>query len=61
MGAPGTSVVYLNNQAYYVMGTSASAAYVSGMLAGYVDSTHSTLAQGKTFIGTALAFKPAGK
>jgi len=61
LAAPGTSVVYYNDRAYYVMGTSASAAYMSGALGGYMDSTHSTAAQGKTFLGTSFGYKPAGK
>ena len=41
LGAPGTSVIYFNNQAYYVVGTSASAAFTSGMAAGFMDTTRS--------------------
>jgi hypothetical protein len=61
LAAPGTSAVFLNNQSYYVMGTSPAAAYASGVLAGYLDTTHATSAQGKAFLGTALGFKPGGK
>ncbi len=61
LAAPGTSVVYYNDRPYYVMGTSASAAYLSGALAGYEDSTHSTAVQGKTFLGNSFSFKPGGK
>lgn len=50
LGAPGTSVIYYNNQAYYVMGTSASAAFTSGMAAGYMDSTHSSVAKVPAFL-----------
>jgi len=49
-GAPGTSIIYFNNQPWSVVGTSASAAYVSGALAGYLDSTHSGLDQAQAFI-----------
>lgn len=49
-GAPGTSIIYYNNQPWSVVGTSTSAAYVSGALAGYLDSTHSSLDQAQSFI-----------
>jgi hypothetical protein len=41
LGAPGTSIVYFNNQPYVVQGTSPSAAFISGMASGYMDLTHS--------------------
>jgi len=49
-GAPGTSIIYYNNLPWSVVGTSASAAYVSGALGGYLDSTHSGLDQAQSFI-----------
>ncbi len=49
-GAPGTSIVYYNNQPWSVVGTSAAAAYVSGAVAGYLESTHSGLNQAQPFI-----------
>jgi thermitase len=49
-GAPGTSIIYYQNQPWSVVGTSASAAYVSGALAGYLDSTHSSFDQAQSFI-----------
>jgi thermitase len=49
-GAPGTSTIYFNNQPWSVVGTSSSAAYVSGALAGYLDSTHTGLDQAQSFI-----------
>jgi hypothetical protein len=55
-GAPGTSVVYFNDKAWYVMGTSASAAYVSGLVAGYADANHQTPTAGRTFVNQNLAF-----
>jgi hypothetical protein len=61
LAAPGTSVIYYNNRPYYVMGTSTAAAYLSGALGGYMDSTHSTAGQGKTFLGNNFGFKPGGK
>jgi hypothetical protein len=50
LGAPGTSVIYFNNQAYYVMGTSASAAFISGIAAGYMDTTHNSSSQMQNFL-----------
>ena len=50
LGAPGTSVIYFNNQAYYVMGTSASAAFTSGMAAGFMDTTHSGIDKVASFL-----------
>jgi hypothetical protein len=49
-GAPGTSIIYYDNQPWSVVGTSSSAAYVSGALAGYLDSTHAGLGQAQSFI-----------
>ncbi len=45
LGAPDTSIIYLGGQPYYVQGTSASTAFVSGAAAGLQDSTHKTWAQ----------------
>ena len=50
LGAPGNSVVYFGNQAYIVTGTSASAAFVSGTAAGYMDSTHNGVSQTQTYL-----------
>jgi hypothetical protein len=61
LGAPGTSIVYYNDRPYYVMGTSASSAYASGWLAGYMDSTHSTALQSKPVLGTVFGYNPSGK
>jgi Subtilase family len=49
-GAPGTSTVYFNSQPWQVTGTSTSAAYTSGLAAGYMDNKHSTAGQAQTFI-----------
>jgi len=49
-GAPGTSIVYFNSQPWQVTGTSTSAAYTSGLAAGYMDNKHSTAGQAQTFI-----------
>jgi hypothetical protein len=50
LGAPGNSLVYFDGQPWVVQGTSASAAYVSGMAAGYMDSTHNSSSQAQTFL-----------
>jgi hypothetical protein len=57
LGAPGTSIIYFNNQAYYVMGTSASAAFISGMAAGYMDSTHNSSSQMQAFLRSNFGVK----
>jgi len=49
-GAPGTSIVYFNSQPWQVTGTSTSAAYTSGLAAGYMDKKQSTAGQAQTFI-----------
>ncbi len=60
-GAPGSSIIYYDNQTWSVIGTSAAAAYVSGALAGYIDSTHGSLNQAQSFIRNnfSLAAPPA--
>jgi hypothetical protein len=50
LGAPGTSVVYYQGQPWMVQGTSASAAYISGIAAGYLDTTHNSASQAQTFL-----------
>jgi thermitase len=50
LGAPGTSVVYYQNTPWYVQGTSASAAYASGIAAGYMDSGQHTASQTQTYL-----------
>ena len=50
VGTPGTSIVYYNNQPYYVVGTSASTAFASGIAAGYMDSTSSGTARAQSFV-----------
>jgi thermitase len=57
LGAPGTSVIYFNGQPYYVTGTSASAAFTSGIAAGYMDSTHSTTSQMQDFLRSKFGVK----
>jgi len=50
LGAPGQSVVYFDNQAYVVTGTSASSAFTSGIAGGYMESTHGTPSQTQQFL-----------
>ncbi|MGO8930145.1 MAG: S8 family peptidase [Limisphaerales bacterium] len=50
LGAPGTSIVYYQNQPWMVQGTSASAAFISGVAAGYMDTTHNGASQAQTFL-----------
>jgi hypothetical protein len=54
LGAPGTSLIYFGNQAFVVQGTSPSAAFTSGLLAGYADKNHATLQSADTFVLRAL-------
>jgi thermitase len=57
LGAPGTSLIYFDSQPYYVTGTSASAAFISGMAAGYMDSTHNSASQMQTFLRSNFGVK----
>ena len=57
LGAPGTSVIYFGNQPYVVTGTSASAAFISGIAAGYMDNTHNGISQMQTFLRSNFGVK----
>lgn len=57
LGAPGTSVVYFNGQPYYVTGTSSSAAFTSGIVAGYMESSGASTAQAQTFLHNHFGIK----
>jgi Subtilase family/Fervidolysin N-terminal prodomain len=50
LGAPGTSVVYYDNQPYYAVGTSTATAFTSGIAAGFMDATHNNTRQMENFI-----------
>ena len=50
LGAPGTSIVYYQNQPWMVQGTSASAAFISGIAAGNMDTTHNSASQAQAFL-----------
>jgi len=57
LGAPGTSVIYFNDQPYYVTGTSAAAAFTSGIAAGYRDSTGNSISQMQAFLRSNFGVK----
>lgn len=57
LGAPGTSVVYYNDEPWYVTGTSTSAAITSGITAYQMESTHGNTAQTETFLRNNLGVK----
>ncbi len=57
LGAPGTSVIYFNDQPYYVTGTSAAAAFTSGIAAGYRDSTGNSVSQMQAFLRSNFGLK----
>jgi hypothetical protein len=57
LGAPGTSVIYFGNQPYYVTGTSAAAAFTSGIAAGYLDTTHNNPSQMQAFLRSNFGVK----
>ena len=50
LGAPGTSLVYYQSQPWVVQGTSASAAYISGVAARNMETTHGTAAQAQAYL-----------
>ena len=57
LAAPGTSVIYFDNQPYYVTGTSASAAFTSGIAAGYMEATHNSISQMQAFLRSNFGVK----
>ncbi|PWU19680.1 MAG: hypothetical protein C5B50_06110 [Verrucomicrobia bacterium] len=59
VGAPGTSVVYYGNQAWYVMGTSPAAAWATGMAEGFMErSGSSSASSARTFLTSNFGYKP---
>ncbi len=58
LGAPGTSVVYYNNQPFYVVGTSAASAFTSGLAAGYMEATGSPPQKVNDFLRSTYGMKP---
>lgn len=59
--APGTSIIDFNNQAYLVSGTSASAAYVTGLAAGLASSSGKTLSDVEAELRKTLSPKSGAK
>ena len=57
LGAPGNNVVYYQGQPWYVQGTSASAAFTTGIASGYMDTTHNSTDQTQTFLRSKLGVK----
>jgi hypothetical protein len=57
LGVLGTSVVYYQNQPWMVQGTSASAAYVSGVASGYMETTGNNSSQTQAFLLSKLGVK----
>jgi len=57
LGAPGTAPVLFDNQEWYVTGTSTSAAYTSGLAAGYMEANHGSASQTESFLRTKLGIK----
>lgn len=60
-GAPGTSVVCYGGANYFVVGTSASSAYASGIAAGYMDSTGNGVSQMQSFMKSNFGYQPPGQ
>ena len=61
LGAPGNSLVYYQNQPWMVQGTSASAAYVSGIASGYMETTGNSSGQTQDFLLSKLGVKITSK
>ena len=61
VAAPDSDVFCFNGQSYYVQGTSAAAAYTSGMAAGIADSTKKSWSDVQTLILKTLAVPGSGK
>lgn len=58
--APGNSIVYLDNQAYLISGTSAASAYAAGLTAGLADTRDLTPQEAAENIKGALPFPGSG-
>lgn len=56
--APGASIIYLNGQPYYVNGTSAATALVSGLAAGLPETARKSRAQAEAALKEMLGAKP---
>jgi len=60
LAAPGTSVIYYGTQPYYVTGTSAAAAFTSGIAAGYLETTHNSVSQAQAYLRSNFGVRIAG-
>ena len=61
VAAPDSNVIYYQGKPWFVRGTSASAAYVSGLAAGMADSTHQPWSQIQATILRSFPVPGAGK
>ena len=61
VAAPDSNVIYYQGRPWFVRGTSASAAFVSGLAAGMADSTHQSWSQIQAAILRSLAVPGGGK
>jgi hypothetical protein len=61
VAAPDSSIVYFGNRPWYVRGTSASAAYTTGMAAGLADTTHRSWSDVRAIILRTLPVPSGGK
>jgi hypothetical protein len=59
LAASGTSVISYGDKTYYAMGTSEASPRVAGTLAGYVETSHPTPTQTRTYLGSTFGFNPA--
>ena len=57
LGAPGTSIIPFDNQAFGVQGTSVSSAFTSGMAAGYLEINGGNLSQMQNFLNRNFGIK----
>jgi hypothetical protein len=61
VAAPDSDVFCFNGQSYYVQGTSAAAAYTSGLAAGIADTTKKSWSEVQTDVSKLLAVPQSGK
>jgi hypothetical protein len=61
VAAPDSDVFCFNGQSYYIRGTSASAAYTSGLAAGIADTTKKSWSEVQTDVSRLLAVPQSGK
>ena len=59
LGTPGTSIVCYDGANYFVVGTSASSAFASGIAAGYMDSTQNDVTQMQSFMQSSFGVQMA--